>query len=214
MALLGAMLSVDISHISRLVNEIAAEFMSKFAGLVTMPPIDSLQNVYVLGDNVIGALDGTDFKIAHPYSATVQACDFYRGDKKQHFQLALILSDARLRVIWAALGIPGHNNDQRAFKNSNLFPWLSRQAGRVAILTDGGFTGPSFIRPVVAPHTYAARLWNEAVRQERSGAEHCNAYLKHWKVLDEPFHGTLHLHTLLVFCVIIIYNARHTMKHL
>lgn len=212
MLVLAAMLSVDTAHVSRLINNMAIQFAGAFADLVSMPPVASLQNKYVLGANIIGALDGTDFRIAHPYGFGVRASNFYRGDKKHHFQLALILSDATLHVVWVALGIPGHNNDQRAFKQSNLMSWLARQHGAIAVLTDGGFTGPSFIRPVVAPHTFAAQLWNEVVRQERSPAEHCNAYLKHWKVLTDVFHGTHELHTLLTFCVIIIYNARHTWK--
>eukprot|EP01107_Rhizomastix_libera_P004456 TRINITY_DN174_c1_g2_i12.p1 TRINITY_DN174_c1_g2~~TRINITY_DN174_c1_g2_i12.p1 ORF type:complete len:328 (-),score=44.70 TRINITY_DN174_c1_g2_i12:40-1023(-) len=208
MALLSELLGVSTPAVSRMISHFACKFACKFCQLVRMPPLQELQNSYFLGDKAIGALDGTNFDIAHPYHSSHLACDFYRGDKKRHFNLALILSDKRLRVIWAALGIPGHCNDQRAFKNSNLYPWLLSEGKNVSVLADGGFTGESFLRPVVKPVTSTALLWNEVLRQERAGAEHCNCYLKHWKVLSGTFHGDISLHTLVVYCVIIIHNAR------
>ena len=210
MLLLGTMCGCDVATISRAITTTAVTFSTTFAGHVTMPPITTLQQQYFLGDNIIGALDGTDFKLAHPYSQTKLATNFYRGDKGHHFHLALILSDKNLRVIWAALGIPGHANDQGAYKQTNLFTWLAEQHHRVAILTDGGFTGPDFIRPVVQPVSPTGLPWNEVLRQERAGAEHANCYLKHWRILMEPFHGAHSLHTLVVFSILIIYNCRLT----
>jgi hypothetical protein len=212
MSLLALLCSVDVSTVCRFLRTIAAEFATKFAYLVTMPPLAELQQRYFLDERIIGALDGTDFRIAHLYGRDVAASDFYRGDKKEHFQLALILSDKSLRVVWAALGIPGHSNDQATYKHSNLFPWLAAHHQRVALLTDGGFTGPDLMRPVIKPVAIRDQLWNEIVRQERSGAEHCNCYLKHWEILGTTFHGSRTFHTLIVFSVIIIYNARLAIK--
>ena len=208
MRLIAALTGCDTSTVSRFLSSITSHFAKTFSDLIAMPPIATLQRRFLLGDKIIGVLDGTDFQVGHSFGCGVNARDFYRGDKKHYFHLALILSDGNLHIIWAALGIPGHCNDQGAFKKTSLLAWLASHAHAVGVVTDGGFTHADFVRPVVAPHDAAGIVFNEAVRLERSSAEHVNGRLKVWKILDTTFHGAHSLHTLVTFSVCLIHNPQ------
>lgn len=171
--------------------------------------------------NCLGAIDGKHVRIfAPPHSGTL-----HYNYKRYHSIILMAAAESNRRITWAAVGVPGSQNDATVFKfselgtrinngNANLPPDRTIPGTDVKtpyyFLGDGGFpVKKNIMVPYVrsACMTYSEKKFNKKLSGGRQVIECAFGILANkWKILQQPLNFKLETTNTVVMALVCLHN--------
>jgi hypothetical protein len=197
---LAAWFGVDRSTITRAVNEIRPLLAERGCRIESGVRLRTVADVVAYLDHtrLTGLMDATEIRVRRPARSRGGRKRFISGKSRQHAVKALIISDARGRVLFGGATCPGSTADITQARQAGIVDRLDHTIG-VEILTDAGYQGlgrHTFGQVVTpTPKHHKKRLENmpgvtelrdaqrKAHAHRRVRVEHTIAHLKNWRSL-------------------------------
>nr|CAI5831036.1 unnamed protein product [Callosobruchus analis] len=136
----GDRFNVCISKLHHIIHSVSSFLSNMARSVVTWPSEEEREEIVAkfanMGfSNVIGCMDGTDFKIDKPEH---DPQSYFNRKKFYSIQMQAVCdSDQRLTDIF--IGYPGSVHDARVFRNSTLYQDLEGKCGHAVILADTAY---------------------------------------------------------------------------
>ena len=202
---LAAWFGVDRSTITRAVNEIRPLLAERGCRVESGVRLRTVADVVAYLDHtkLTGLMDATEIRVRRPARNRGGRKRFISGKSRQHAVKALIISDARGRVLFGGASCPGSTADITQARQAGIVDWLDHTTG-VEILTDAGYQGlgqrtfGQVITPMPKHHKKRLETMpgiaelrdaqRKAHAHRRVRVEHTIAHLKNWRSLTRH-HG-------------------------
>lgn len=197
---LAAWFRVDRSTITRAVNEIRPLLAERGCRVASGVRLRTLADVVAHLDAVpqTALMDATEVKVRRPTAKRAGRHRFISGKSRQNAMKALMVTDARGRVLFCGATCRGSTNDITQARNAGLVPLLEHTTG-VEILADAGYQGlgaqtwGQVVTPTLKHHKKALERMpgiaelraaqRKAHASRRVRVEHAIAHLKNWRSL-------------------------------
>ncbi|XP_031570492.1 uncharacterized protein LOC116304842 [Actinia tenebrosa] len=124
MQTLAMMFKVDVTYVSKIIQEIVPLLLEKYSRQVVWPTLEECRGWLGHGKkfpSCVGIIDATTHPIWPPSQRQAM---FYRGDKKKHFMSSHVIVTPDEMIVNCSAAFPGHLNDTNGF---NMMPRIGPQ---------------------------------------------------------------------------------------
>ena len=197
---LAAWFRVDRSTITRAINEVRPLLADRGCRIESGVRLRTLADVVAYLDHtrLTGLMDATEIRVRRPTRKRAGRHQFISGKSRQNAMKALVISDARGRVLFSGVSCRGSTADITQARQTGLADWLQHTFG-VEILTDAGYQGlgAQTLGQIISPTTKHQKkrlermpsiaelrdAQRKAHARRRVRVEHTIAHMKNWRTL-------------------------------
>lgn len=172
---LAAWFGVDRSTITRAINEIRPLLVDRGCRIDSGVRLRTIADVVAYLDHtkLTGLMDATEVRVRRPTKKRAGRKQFISGKSRQHAMKALIISDARGRVLFGGASCRGSTADITQARQAGVIDWLDH-------------TPPKHQKKQLERMPGIAELRDaqrKAHSRRRVRVEHTIAHLKNWRSL-------------------------------